>query len=487
MLLVQVAGLGGTGYVIWRVSVAPRLRYSSPAEVIAGAVGYALLAWVWSALLVVALSAVVARHEGRNALGRALRTSRTAVWFAPACILLSQLSPAAVIPAVALVVGATQLLYSGWVATQPAGATPVFIAPGPFELLPSPWAVRALAPALTVSVGLEAGFVAVTAGYPLAAAFLFCGTAAMLTILLLASGLMAANRDTSLSRSFLGAALTVILAAGLTTVHGIARLNRGHSYGTGDPAVAARGPLDSTRKLVKNLFDKESGGDDDDDDVVDPTRLYSGPANVDLSDNVFPGVVLWPEVKPYAILVAPAPAWTRSPLAAFAERPYSIPFDGEYWMYKPPQTRPPRDAYRQRGTPLAYFYRTTDHRRMAMEARQKLPHPISIDCCRDIQMAVYNADRNPGTITLELSLADSRTRPRVSVSLGRQPVTRWPKLVRGQERVAPVFEILDFYVPRMAPVREFDELRVVIHRDPVRADKSARLSIERFILVPRSL
>ena len=42
------------------------------------------------------------------------RTAGVAVWFAPACILLSQLSPATLLAALVLVITATRLLYSEW-------------------------------------------------------------------------------------------------------------------------------------------------------------------------------------------------------------------------------------------------------------------------------------------------------------------------------------------------------------------------------------
>ena len=482
MVWVQVAGLFATGYIIWHASVAPRLRYFSAAYVVADAFEYALLAWLWSAALVLVLSAVIARSDGASALRTALRTSRTAVWFAPACILLSQLSPAAAIPALALVMGATQLLYSEWATRSPAPSLAPVVSE-PFQLLPAPCALRALAPVLATSLGLQAGFVAIVAGYPLAAAFLFCATAAVLTLLLLTAGLMKPSQSTTLPRSIFGVVLTVILAAGLTTVHGLARMHRGGSYG--DPSAAAsRGPLESLRELLNRM--KEGGGGDDDRPDAS-TRFYNAPDNVDLSDKVFPGVILWPEMKHYVTLVAPTPAWTRDSIASVADHPYSIPFDGEYWMFKPPQLRPPRGAYFQRGTPLALFYRTTDHRKMAMEAHQRLQHPVALDCCQAIQIAIYNADRYAGTISLELGLVDNRAPPHRSLSLGTQPVTRWPRVERGQERVTPVSDLLEFRMPSAGTMREFNEFRVVMHRDLVRADKSAHLAIDRFVLVPRSL
>jgi hypothetical protein len=45
--------------------------------------------------------------------------------------------------------------------------------------------------------------------------------------------------------------------------------------------------------------------------------------------------------------------------------------------------------------------------------------------------------------------------------------------------------VLSFPIPRGSAVRQFNELAVVFHRDRVRIDRSARISIERFVLAPR--
>ena len=67
-------------------------------------------------------------------------------------------------------------------------------------------------------------------------------------------------------------------------------------------------------------------------------------------DGGFPGVILWPEVKPYATLIAPMPQRSDG-LGTVEARPMSIPFSGEYWMFRWPFARPPRTSYFQRGTP----------------------------------------------------------------------------------------------------------------------------------------
>jgi hypothetical protein len=53
------------------------------------------------------------------------------------------------------------------------------------------------------------------------------------------------------------------------------------------------------------------------------------------------------------------------------------------------------------------------------------------------------------------------------------------------EPFSPATEILNFPVPPSAALREFDEIKIVFHRDTMRIDRSAMIAIERFLFVPR--
>ena len=82
--------------------------------------GLALLAVGASAAITLGLYLLISRSSRIDALRMALRTSATAVWFAPATILLSAMSPAALAAALVLVVSTTRLLYSQWRWIHPA-------------------------------------------------------------------------------------------------------------------------------------------------------------------------------------------------------------------------------------------------------------------------------------------------------------------------------------------------------------------------------
>jgi hypothetical protein len=119
---------------------------------------------------------------------------------------------------------------------------------------------------------------------------------------------------------------------------------------------------------------------------------------------------------------------------------------------------------------------------MRMEARHHLDDPIALRCCSAIRLEIRSADRYPGTVSLELVLVNSLS-PRDSVSLGRLPVTAFPD--PRSEPATPVAQILDFPVPASAAIAEFDTFKIVFHRQFDRAHRSARISIERLVLLPR--
>jgi hypothetical protein len=161
----------------------------------------------------------------------------------------------------------------------------------------------------------------------------------------------------------------------------------------------------------------------------------------------------------------------------------SIPFSGEYWMYRWPFARPPKNSILQRGTPSALSFKTTDHRPLQMEARHKLDQSIALNCCSMINLAILNADRFPNTITLELVLIDNERYGPPVISLGRQSVSSLPDL--HNDPIRPVSETLRFAVPGAAPIDSFNELQIIFYRERRRVDQSAKVAIERFILVPR--
>ena len=149
------------------------------------------------------------------------------------------------------------------------------------------------------------------------------------------------------------------------------------------------------------------------------------------------------------------------------------------WLFR----RPPPNSYFRKGNPSTLSFSTTDHWPLLMEAHQKLDEPIDLNCCSQVQVEIRNADRYPGTISLELFVMANDPPGSVSRSLGSAPVQSVPDLNR--DPVAAVPETLQFAISEEDALNACNELKVVFRRDRSRADKSARVAIERFVLVPR--
>jgi hypothetical protein len=470
LLLIQVAGLAATGCFVWSQSIHPRLAYQSGDLLVAQAFLYALLACMVAALITAILYVALFRSFQPDTLPRVLRTSATAVWFGPATILLAVLSPATLIAGILLVISATRLLYSEWrllpgeeLACLPTSLPDLF-----GSSATAPLAFRESAPSLALALALQGAVVSLMADSPLAAAVLSCLSVSLLTLLLLMAGLAQPEKQKTLPRSIFGLLLTILLAAGLTTA--------GAGFGA-DLAVSPGGPLASARAVLRNLFRPTAHDTPTASVYLQPVR-----ANVGLSDAGYPGVILWPDVKPRTtILVAPLPAWLRHPGPPANTVPAVIPFSGEYWLFRSPYVRPPQNSYFRKASPLTLSFTSLDHVPLRMEAHQTLEHPIDLGCCSAIQIAISNGDHYPGTVVMELVLSEQSR----SLVLGTAEVAAWPgSYLFGAAE--PVPEVLNFPVPARTTFSEFDEITVRFHFHPVRSDRSARMAIEHFVLVPRS-
>ena len=335
---------------------------------------------------------------------------------------------------------------------------------GMFQGAHSPSSFRPLLRPFLIAICLQVGVVIAIAGYKLPAATVL----GLSTVLIAWSLPPPAPRSSSTKKRvsflWLGLALALILTAvGLTPfLEGL----------LGD---AARGGS-LFRALIHEIF----GG------KVEQSSSPAQPAEVKDSNTtgVHKGVILWPD-EPRAILLAPPPP--EMP-AAFVmpsqDNPWSIPFHGVYWFFKFPDTRPPEHSYKAKGSPEKMGLHSSDPYPLQMEAHQDLSSLVDLNCCRRIQVAIHNADRHPGTVSLELQLRNRRQPGKARASLGRVTVTSKPPN-ETDDNAEPVEEILSFDVPPTAAIRQFDEITILFRLHPGRAGASARIAIDRFVFLPR--
>jgi hypothetical protein len=462
----SLASLFATGWIVCRPALVHLWPHYTVALVLMHAVVTALEACVAGGAITFVLYLLLLQDR-EGVVQATLRTSKAAVWFAPAVILMADLQPAALVAALVLVVSATRVLYEQWRTHAPPA--PALAAPsGLFAGVSAetPFFLTRLAAPLAASFCAQAGLAAIVLHHEEAAGVALAAGAAILTVFSQTSRAIEPRRPASVPRSVLGLLLTLVLAITLTVGGMMPRLvrHRGGYGGSGHDVTVL--PTAVPPGATESAKEKDEP----------PTTATAD------ADGGFPGVILWPEIKPYATLIAPTPQ-THGLAPGLPPRPVGIPFSGEYWMYRWPFAHPPKTSFFQRGSPAKLSFSTTDHRPMQMEARHKLDQSIALDCCAAIQVEIRNADLFPGSINLELVLIDGESDRHTSVRLGTKPVVSRPTLTHDETIAAS--ETLEFPLPASAPISSFNEFKVTFWRDWQRADKSARVAIERFVLVPR--
>ncbi|HEV2620137.1 MAG TPA: hypothetical protein VGU23_09405 [Acidobacteriaceae bacterium] len=195
----------------------------------------------------------------------------------------------------------------------------------------------------------------------------------------------------------------------------------------------------------------------------------------------YAGIILYPPpVKKQ--LIAPAPQ-TDSFQASSHAKPMLIPFDGQYWYFKAPSSRPSARAHIAHARPTEVNVHSTDSDPLEMEAHQNLPLPIDLAHTAEIDVALSNADIRPGEIDLQLLLTDSTAKatplftppqPILSSQFTQIPLNR-----------AAVHETLRFPLPASHTLRRFNQITVIFRPSPRRAHVGAKVSIEGFEIQPK--
>jgi hypothetical protein len=195
---------------------------------------------------------------------------------------------------------------------------------------------------------------------------------------------------------------------------------------------------------------------------------------------IFPGVVLYPDLEKPTKLVAPPLNAMSRPVGARSDA-LSVPFDGVYWFWRGVADQPPANSVVMHGSPSARSFRSTDGDEMSMEARQNLGFTLDASRYRAIQLVVENADPFPGTVSIVLKIRNTTDPAKPAQSLGIQQVSGFNLRTTSS---TPSLETLIFRIPDTLKTRRFDELVVSFYLKGARADKSARIAIDRFRLVP---
>jgi len=196
----------------------------------------------------------------------------------------------------------------------------------------------------------------------------------------------------------------------------------------------------------------------------------------------YSGIVLVTLPKPHHEIIPPTNADPLH-LAGALTKPVVIPFDGAYWYFQIPDTRPSADARIQRGDPLTTNIRSTNRIPIVMEAHQILTSSINLSCCKALKLNMVNADNHAGRITVEILLRDTAAKPISVVSLGRIVIPSSKTQSISFER-PPTYEAMTFHFPSRAHRANFNEITVIVTPDWDRALAGSKVSIQNFVLLP---
>ena len=117
-----------------------------------------------------------------------------------------------------------------------------------------------------------------------------------------------------------------------------------------------------------------------------------------------------------------------------------------------------------------------------MEARQNLGFAVDPKRYGAIEIFIENADPFPNTVSILLKIRNMTVPGKPALSLGMEDVSAPASSMGGG---TPTSQMLRFRIPSTIPIGSFDELTVSYYLKGARSDRSARIAINRFRLVPR--
>jgi hypothetical protein len=197
----------------------------------------------------------------------------------------------------------------------------------------------------------------------------------------------------------------------------------------------------------------------------------------------FTGIILLPLTKPEKKIVAPVS--NEAPNAGYKlAKPMVIPFDGVYWYFKAPDTRPQVTAHLVKGSSMKAKISSTDAYPLLMDAHQELGVPINLRCCSRIEIAVQNADRRTGAIYLELWLRDKTMPGMMGRYVGTAVIPSSESGGSSDKSGSLTDETLEYALPPGMRMGKFDEITVGVRTDPMRAREGAQIGIRKFVLYP---
>jgi hypothetical protein len=396
-----------------------------------------LLTWVLAAGITFWVYAAVSLAGFGDLFAAAVRASAPAMWFPPAMLLVTAPQAGARWAGVLLVANTVRLLFSrrapGMRLRAERAATRRASAPFSFYTGREPllfW--RQTLPPILGALAFQAGLYALWVEYPRLAAACFAAGAAIWARCSIGRGAYQPPRQPNLARSALAILLTLLLATALSMVQ---------------LPQASQPKLEAAKESATPVFT--------------PTRDVSRSGG-----NGVPGVVLRPEAKP----LPRTTLWLPAAAAGFSiSRPLTVPFTGEYHLYRASSGSLPPGASIYAGTPLDAIYITTNRAPMETEAYQGIDPPMDFGNCDRIEVALSTAEVRPVSASLRLETAGGTVDLETQI-FGLTPARQ---------------QTIEFALPAAPRRLRVSAIRVFFHRNPSQQDQSTRVAIQGFTLVPK--
>jgi len=429
------------------------------------ALGCVLAVWIVAGGITLWLYLAFSLAPLSDLLAAAWETSAPALWLVPGILLMASGSAPAAVLGLAAVISSTRLLISS---RAPKGET----IPGGWvagESIPLLFHDQLEQPAFPVhtvrtmfgALAMQMGILALAGDYPLPAAVCFAAGTAICTGMALARGAAAPRKVAGVRDSAPRILLTLLLTATLTA--SLVRMEiLPEDFGTADHAAAPAETSSLTRAFLRRLAH-----------IPPKPAVVSKPSPAAAETVVtrlvgrtgVPGVVLHRPAKPRSL---PLLVWPGARLRLSFEQALAIPFTGEYHLFAASSGTLPENAIGETGTPLENHFGTVAGGAMETVAVQPFDPPIDLTACGKVLVAVACTEIGPLLASMQL-LAEEGVEDGGTELMGMN---------QGRE------ETLEFRLQAAIKPRLVRLIRIQFQR-PVERDKSVRVALEGFTLVPR--
>jgi hypothetical protein len=419
----------------------------------------------------------ISLDEFRDLRRAAMRAALHALWFVPAMLLVNPPAEmAAAVVGILVMANAARLLVSNpppqrrmlsrrkWRMTHR-----LF---GEARVQRSVFSKESI-PAIVGAFALQAGSFALWASHPQWAAPLFAGGVACWTWVSITRGAYLGHKRIHVLHRVLSVILVVLFSVSFTVVRvGIDTPAAGGALaGTGNtPEI---GWLEETREELRNLINPpppKPGGNALASRPRTPIRVATATLEPDqLGKAGFPGLILQPGKKKAISLTLP-PAY-RLRVTLNPQKPVSIPFTGEYHLFRESSSQLPPGAEKRAGSPMDAIYVTTNGTPMETDAYQDFDPPVDFTPCAKIRLTLTSGEVFPASATLIL--------------VGAESVGELGPEIFGMS--SDPEETLEFAVPAATAGHPVKGIRIIFRHNPMEASHSTQVAIQRFTFLPRGL